>query len=561
MYLPRGLERRLRHRLAAEPLVILQGARAVGKTRLVDHAVSQGWLSGVRSFLNPTELEAARLAPRDYVFNLPHGTAIDEAQLCEEILLPTKERVESAPPGSLLLTGSTRLRRDGLGGSDPLAGRVATPLHLGPMTIAERMGAPRQIVDRMFDDDPASIEVNQGATRSDLIEIVQAIGLPALTALTGADRQGRADAYLRDVTSLSSFDSLDVRRVGELARFLAGRTSTPVNVSNYGQQLEISRPTIEKYLARLEEALVVHRLPAWRRSKDKTVTATPKLHFFDTGIASAVSRMAPESDAQHLGALVESLVVNELLRQSQWLDVTPDAYHWRRDKRTEVDLVFEDTTGRAICVEVKASEGVQARDFAGADRFRQDNPDHFHRGFVFYSGTNVLSFGDDRWALPIGCLQPAQVPGSVGLLDSVKDARSRERARLRSADERVKADWERRHATRNDLLDEVDRQLVELGESLDGYEARIHQVVPERRSLRMRPIEVRDAASNGLELLEVSVTDDLLSVTVEKLGGPAVSFTEPVDERTSSAMVTALLFQAAQDIGEAIAAMDQRFDQ
>lgn len=409
MYLSRGLQERLQLSLSSSALVILEGARATGKTRLVDFAIEQGWLNDVRSFLDPAELNAARSAPRDYVFGLPHGTAIDEAQLCEDILLPVKERIERSRVGALLLTGSTRLRRDGLGGSDPLAGRVGSPLQLGPLTIGERSGEPVHLVEQLFDAPPESIEVGAPITRSGLIGLVQEPGLPELLGdlAPGARRNDRARAYINQVTSLSSFASVDVQRVGQLARYLAGRTSTPVNIKQFGEDVDLARQSVDKYLAHLGEALVVVRLPGWRRAKDKSETDRAKLHFFDAGIACAVARMKPAEHDHDLGRLVETLLVTDLIRQSAWISDPPSCYHWRRRNNDEVDLVLEAPDGRAICVEVKTAESVAERDFRGIDAFRDSHPRSFHRGFVFYSGRNVQSFGNDRWAIPFGALHSA----------------------------------------------------------------------------------------------------------------------------------------------------------
>jgi len=551
MYLNRGLEPKLRQSLETAPLVILEGARAVGKTRLVDHAIEQGWLTTQRSFLQPAELDAARAAPRDYIFNQPHGTAIDEAQLCEAILLPVKERVESSEPGALLLTGSTRLRRDELGGSDPLAGRVGSPLQLGPMTLGERQGSPIQLVDQLFDSEPTSLAMGSQITRSDLIELVKQVGLPGFSAVSGADRLDRASAYLSDVTSLSNFESLDMRSVGQLARFLGGRTSTMVNISQFSQATELSRPSVEKYLARLEEALVVHRLRGWRRSKDKSETDRPKIHFFDTGVACAVARMKPGNESQDLGRLVESFVVTELIRQGRWLPVVPDYYHWRRNDREEVDLVVEDSLGRALCIEVKSSERVQAGDFSGIDAFRRAHTDVFHRGFVFYSGSTVLSFGDNRWALPISSLRPIPDPRpGPRSIEEIATAVSKTRSRLRSnAGSSLPAAYR----------DEAVRQLRALGQSIEGFEGEV-KVVSDQVVLAVAIIQTPRRDPQRLLVIRPDLEKGRIEATVQQdipgaWGyGPSV---EPIDDRPPQRIVTAVIEGVIDDLGTELARRDQ----
>lgn len=558
MYLPRGLELSLRRRLETAPVVILDGARAVGKTRLVQHAVEQGWLTGSRSFADDSELSAARAAPRDYVFKLPHGTAIDEVQLCEAVLLPIKERVETAPPGTLLLTGSTRLRRDSLGGSDPLAGRVGSSLRLGPLTLGERHGEPAQLVEQLFDASPPSIERGSPLARSELIHLVQEVGLPALSELMGSDRSDRATSYLKQVTSQSNFANIDVQRVHQLARYLAGRTSTLVNISQFAQDTELRRPTVEKYLARLEEAFVVHRLRGWRRSKDKSETAKAKIHFFDTGIACAVGRLKPERQDQDLGRLAESLVVTELVRQCHWLDPVPDYYHWRNKQREEVDLIIEHEDGRVVCVEVKSAEQIRPADFAGIDAFRRQHAAAFHRGFVFYTGREVLPFGEDRWAIPLSALRRNQ-----GLADpiigAIAAARKRESNRLRAERDAAISEHDRWTRRRDAALTEVERQLRAIGASLEGYTSDVHFLTdfPERCSLRLRS----EDGVNRLALVTIRwVTNpEGFEATISPPRGSEIVNLILVGNRPMRDALTDLLGEIAEALGAAVAQIDQEF--
>lgn len=564
MYLPRGLEGRLERSLATVPLVILEGARATGKTRLIEHVIESGWLSGVRSFLDPAELQAAKAAPRDYVFGLPHGTAIDEAQLCEEILLPVKERIESSKPGALLLTGSTRLRRDELGGSDPLAGRVGRPLHLGPLTLGERGGEPLHLVQQLFDSEPRSISVGTSIARTDLIELVQEPGLPGLFVADSTARSEMARAYIAQATTQSSFASVDVQRVNQLARYLAGRTSTMVNVSEFGKAVELNRSSVDKYLAHLEEALVIVRLPGWRRSKDKSETDRAKVHFFDAGTAAATAQMLPGTQDGDLGRLTETLLVTDLVRQAQWLTEPPSCYHWRRSDRDEVDLVLEWSDGRTVCVEVKVAESVDTTDFRGIDQFREHHPKSFHRGFVFYSGNNVQPFGENRWAIPFGALRPSQRGRDDDPVAAVVAKLAVKRRALDGAGGEP--------LTKTLVEGEALRQLGVLGDSLEDFDADA-RLLPSEVVLHVRPVgqratdvfgEVAGHTGDPMRLITVRVSDDTQEVTgtVQTRHGtwgrnPA---REPFDARPPREIVASLLDALVDDLAEELARLGAEFN-
>ncbi len=459
-YLPRGIEGALRSRFERDAVVILEGARATGKTSILNEGLNSGWITDIRTFMDPTELAAAKEGPQSYVESLRPGTAIDEVQLAEEITLAIKARVDNDDaPGQLILTGSTRMRRNALGGSDPLAGRVNSPLVLRPMTMGERRGQPLNILETLLEGDPTELALGPRLGRSDLIEVTSTTGLPGLIQTDAVSLEQRSDAYLSSVTALEAFESRNARNIASLARYLAGRTSTIVNINQFSKAVEISRATVENYLAHLEDALLIHRLPGWRSMKDKSETDKPKIHFFDTGVAHSLAQLEPGAIPDQLGRLAETLVVSELLSQSSWLEIQPHLYHWRRNNDKEVDLVLEFADGRIICVEVKSAEAVSKSDFSGIEAFRTTSPDRFHRGFVFYSGEKVLPFGDDLWAIPFTTLRPGVQTGkSVSVIFDSIAIRRAERTRDLEAQDRRALEY----------VKEVERTLEQLRDSLKG---------------------------------------------------------------------------------------------
>ncbi len=547
-YLHRGIEDELLRRLNVEALVVLEGARATGKTRLVQHAVDSRWLSDVRTFLDEAELAAARAAPADYVEGLLHGTAIDEAQLCEAILLPLKKRVEREPPGAFLLTGSTRLRRDALGGSDPLAGRTGSSLQLGPLTVGERAGDPLQLVTQLFDADPADIPVGEAIARSELTKLVSQPGLPDFFRLNPVDAHDRSLAYVRQVTSLPAFSSLDLQKVNQLATFLAGRTSTLVNISSYAAATETARNTVENYLARLEEALLVLRLRGWRRSKDKSETDKPKIHFFDAGIAASLSRMQPDTNADHLGRLAETVVVTELTRQCGWLAGGPTAYHWRRSQREEVDLLLEATDGRVVCIEIKSSERIDKRDFRGIDAFRKAYPSAYHRGFVFYTGRRVLPFGENRWAIPLAALRSAAVEtqsSSIPAIAGKINARRREYRETAAAG-----------ASPVQFLNEAERQLRELATHLPDYETTVDRTPTSVGLTAWNP-----DSGNGRQLISVTAHDHNETIVMRVPGGQRAPQQQlPISGDEPGPAISEALRSLADDVAMLLAQFDQERD-
>ena len=538
-YLRRGLEGRLRQRLTVDSVVVLEGARATGKSSLIREGFSQGWLQDVRSFTDETELAAARAAPRDYVNSLVAGTAIDEVQLFEEITLAIKDRIDTdETPGQLVLTGSTRLHRNALGGSDPLAGRMQRSLVLGPLTAGERSGQPVNLLAELVMNDPSEIEVVGHFSRSDLATFVSVPGLPGLFELPAVQRQNRIEQYLTSVTSLQAFESRNVQNLTSLARYLANRTATLINVSDFAQRVEIARQTTNDYLSNLEEALLVQTLPAWTASKDKSEGLRGKIHFFDAGVAGGLGRLDPVGDADALGRLAETFVVNEMSRQAMWVEQPPELFHWRHKQRDEVDLVVEWADGMVVCIEVKSAEKVGLSDFRGIDAFRQKYPDRFHRGFVFYSGDVVLPFGEDRWAIPFGALGPAELERQdpVGaMLDNIAAQRAASSAEL-----------DQGAAVVQGIADEVMTQLSRIGESL-GYPYDL--VVGERSPMWNLQVEGPDG-SRSLLKFDLDLHSGVLRLHTYSSKRPTVgkNFAERVDTSTPEQLVAELLSTAETEL-------------
>jgi uncharacterized protein len=118
--LPRGLQHPLDAALASAPVVILEGLRVTGKTTLARAMFGEHRFV---SLADPNTRRRAADDPVGWLESLPFKVAIDEAQLVPGLSLAVKDLVDrrGGQPGQFLLTGSSRISRHELGGSDPLA--------------------------------------------------------------------------------------------------------------------------------------------------------------------------------------------------------------------------------------------------------------------------------------------------------------------------------------------------------------------------------------------------------------------------------------------------------
>jgi predicted AAA+ superfamily ATPase len=167
---------------------------------------------------------------------------------------------------------------------------------------------------------------------------------------------------------------------------------------------------VSDYIDILHRLGIVHRLGAWTSSGGHREVRASKLHFLDTGCASALraedsSSFGISADPVALGHLLESFVLIELEKSLPYLVKRWRLYHWRQEGR-EIDIVAE-APGRLLAVfEMKASATVGISDFRHINWFLSEGPGKSYKGigFIIYLGDDLLSFGAGRIALPLSML-------------------------------------------------------------------------------------------------------------------------------------------------------------
>ena len=391
---------------AASPVVVLEGPRAVGKTTLAQALVLPGRF---HSLASSDELAVAEQSPLAWVASMPIGSAIDEAQLIPGLSLIVKGHVDrpGAPPGQLLLTGSVRIARDELGGSDPLVGRVRR-FTLLPFTQCEMDGSPRDVVTELFDGDPSTWFMEPVA-QPEMFRRISMGGFPGFrTIVDAADRKAQLDEYLKGLFAGELRKPTTTREsILGLFRWLAAQSGAIQNVTKFATANEHRAETIKDHLGQLADMFLTDSVPAWRPGPGKQETSAPRLFVVDPAFTASATNLDAHTAVarpEH-GPAFETFVANELRRLLGWSSVRAELFHWRRGDRYEVDLVLEDpATGRLVAVEVKAARESNANFFRGINALKKAYPDRFHRGFVVHCGDHPLRHGDDLWFLPFSAL-------------------------------------------------------------------------------------------------------------------------------------------------------------
>jgi uncharacterized protein len=371
--IPRTLQERITEQLlAGGKIVVIYGARQVGKTTLVRRVLED--LPYRSLTVNADEVRYADLlSSRDLrrLRGLVQGYEllfVDEAQRIPEIGVNLKLLIDNLPELRIVVTGSSSL---------DLASKVQEPL------------TGRAWVHRLY---PIALSelarLHNSFELDDMLEERLVYGsYPELFALPG-DEQRRE--YLQNLSA--SYLYKDVLEIGgvrhssklrNLVRLLAFQIGREVSLTELGGRLQMSKETVAAYMDRLEQSYVLFRLGGFSRNLRKEVSKQDKVYFWDLGVRNvAIDNLKPLAERDDVGALWENMVIAERLKWLHYRQTLASLYFWRTYTGAEIDIV-EEREGNLYAYECKwgrprrrAPESFFAA-YPGAS-FETVSPDHYH---------------------------------------------------------------------------------------------------------------------------------------------------------------------------------------
>ena len=399
-------------------IVYLTGPRQAGKTTLA-RAIARGMGLEYFTLDDQATLAAVQSDPHGFVRSLGQRAAVlDEFQYAPALIAAIKEasdRLEPHEKGKFLLTGSADIFRSART-QESLPGHMAR-LELLPLAVTELSGAPLNIVDCLlageFGDVPSARTM-----REDIASLVLRGGYPEVQSKSKRGKQAWFRSYMegrlfKDFETLHAARGDYFSKLRALAPWLAGASGNLLKYANIANDLELDDRLSKRYVEMLELMHIVRRLPAWTKGRAKRLaTRMPKLHYVDTGLACHLLGLRSERQllaSHYYGGLLESLVYMEFCKHLGWAEEQVDLWHFRDNRKREVDIVLERDDSRIIGVEVKASASVRREDFKGLAALAEFAGNAFERGLLFYGGEAVLPFsfsGMHFHALPLGALVP-----------------------------------------------------------------------------------------------------------------------------------------------------------
>lgn len=349
------------------PVVTLTGPRQSGKTTLVREAFPE---HAYASLEEPDVREYALADPRGFLGQFQNRVILDEVQRAPDLFSYIQTIVDREDvPGRYILSGSQNfLLLRSIGQS--LAGRSAV-LHLLPLSLAELEGRqpfPLELLGK--ETLPPGREEH-----ADLMETlfrgfyprIHDKGLDPPTWHSGY-YQTYVERDVRDVLNVG-----DLEAFGRFIRLCAGRNGQLLNLTSLATDCGITHTTARRWLSILEASFLVFLLRPYHANFGKRLIKSPKLYFLDTGLLCYLLRIQSPQDLRlhgSRGAIFESFVVSDLLKNFLNRGREADLYFWRDSTGHEIDVVIDRGLER-IAVEIKSSQTVAEDFFSGIDFWRK----------------------------------------------------------------------------------------------------------------------------------------------------------------------------------------------
>ena len=361
------------------PFVTVTGPRQSGKTTLCRAAFPSLEYANLEAL---DQREFAETDPRGFLSQFTSGAILDEIQRVPTLLSYLQVLAdESGHNGLFVLTGSEQFQlSDAI--SQSLAGRTAL-LRLLPLSLAER---------------------ERAGQRTSVDEIIYSGFYPRIVDQMLNPRQALGDYF-------ETYVERDVRRLGNIrnlasfrrfVRLCAGRVGQLINLTSLGSDAGVSHTTVREWLTVLEASYIVFQLPPFHTNIRKRLIKSPKLYFYDVGLASyliGIEHAVQVATHPLRGSLFENVVVTEALKHRLNRGRQFNLSFFRDAQGLECDLLYE--TGRGVAaIEAKAGSTISSDYFTSLNRVAELVPEISAKAVV-YAGPTRQSRSDCE-VVPLG---------------------------------------------------------------------------------------------------------------------------------------------------------------
>jgi len=347
-------------------VITLTGPRQSGKTTLVRATFPD--LPYV-SLEEPDIRQIALTDPRGFLSNYPNGVILDEIQNTPELFSYIQRIVDENRQIQFILTGSSNfLLMEKI--SQTLAGRTAV-LHLLPFSLQELEPLADSYENLIFKGQYPRIYDRTIPPPDFYPSYIQ----------TYVDRDVRMIKNIGDINAFIQFTQL-----------CAGRIGQPLNNASLANDAGISPNTAKSWLSILESSYILYRLQPYHRNFNKRLVKSPKLYFYDTGVACSLLGIREQEQVNlHYmkGSLFENLILNEFIKRSFNQGENRQPYYWQDNHGKEIDCLLVNGE-KVTAVEIKSGKTMSTSYFDNLKYWRSLAALPENQEYVVYGGDQSM---------------------------------------------------------------------------------------------------------------------------------------------------------------------------
>lgn len=194
---------------------------------------------------------------------------------------------------------------------------------------------------------------------------------------TYLERDVRMITQVTDLTAFQRFIKLCAGRIGQI-----------LNIASLAQDCGIAPNTAKAWLSLLEASYIIFLLHPYYKNFSKRLIKSPKLYFYDTGLACSLLRIDEPAQYEHhylRGGLFESMIISDLIKQQYAMRQRPQNYYWRDYRGNEVDCIIDQI--QPLAIEIKAGQTINNSFFDGLKYWQEISGATPNACFVVFAGS------------------------------------------------------------------------------------------------------------------------------------------------------------------------------
>jgi predicted AAA+ superfamily ATPase len=401
-YLKRAIREELDEYLKYFPVLLISGARQVGKSTLALHL-------GIENYITLDDIniyEMAKNDPKGFIESLDKPVIIDEAQRLPQLMITIKEHIDKKRiNGEFVLTGSASLQgfKDI---SDSLAGRIGI-VELYPLSLKEKNQKEENIID-IFSSSLDGYILKK--YKSDIAQHLLDGGYPEMLKIDSQKAKYLwFSSYIRtyiesDARELTNIRNLD--KFIKMYRLCMIRSGNMFNKNELQKEAGLDNRTFDSYFAVMEHTYQLQKLQPFFKNQLKRLIKTPKIYATDTGVLTHLLQINSKEELEkshYRGDIVETFIYDELLKANSSALKKVGLFYYRTSDKKEIDFIL-DYGEKIIAIEIKASKSISKSDFKHIYHLQKEIPDSFDKGIVLYGGDSFLRLDEKMYAVPFGFL-------------------------------------------------------------------------------------------------------------------------------------------------------------